>query len=72
MNWNKWMRQFHRWLSIAMTAAVIFNFAEVLAGKYARWMGLLAVVPFALQLVTGMYLFVLPYAVKWRTRPRAT
>jgi hypothetical protein len=30
-------------------------------------MGLLAVVPLALQFFTGLYLFVLPYAVKWRS-----
>ena len=66
MSWNKWIRQTHRWLSIIMTAAIIFNFVEVLGGKYARWMGLLAVVPFALQMITGLYLFVLPYAARRR------
>ncbi len=25
MNWNKWLRQIHRWLSIAFTIAVIVN-----------------------------------------------
>ena len=70
MNWNKWIRQSHRWLSIAMTAAVIVNFVIIVAGRYARWVGLLAVLPFALQLVTGLYLFVLPYATKWRGGPR--
>ncbi len=25
MNWNKWVRQTHRWLSIAFTVAVIVN-----------------------------------------------
>jgi hypothetical protein len=71
MSWNKWIRQIHRWLSIVMTAAIIFNFVEVLGGKYARWMGLLAVAPFALQMITGLYLFVLPYAAKRRSAAHA-
>jgi hypothetical protein len=25
LNWNKWIRQTHRWLSIAFTLAVIVN-----------------------------------------------
>jgi hypothetical protein len=25
MNWNMWVRQIHRWLSIAFTLAVIVN-----------------------------------------------
>jgi hypothetical protein len=33
--------------------------------------GLLAVFPLALLLLTGLYLFVLPYASKWRSERRA-
>ena len=67
MNWNKWVRQIHRWLSIAFTVAVIVNIVAVVRGDYADWVGLLAVVPLALLLLTGLYLFVLPYAAKWRS-----
>jgi len=35
--------------------------------KYTVWVGLLAVFPLALLLFTGLYLFVLPYATKWRS-----
>jgi heme A synthase len=70
LKWNKWIRQTHRWLSIAFTVAVIVNIVAIAAGKYARWVGLLAVLPLALQLLTGLYLFVLPYATKWRGGPR--
>lgn len=66
MNWNKWVRQTHRWLSVVFTAAVIVNIVAVLERKYTDRLGLLAVLPLALQLVTGLYLFVLPYAAKWR------
>jgi len=32
----------------------------------AVWVGLLALLPLALLMLTGLYLFVLPYAAKWR------
>lgn len=68
MNWNRWIRQTHRWTSVAFTAALIFNFIAVLRGKYANWMGLLVVPPIALLFFTGVYLFVLPYLAKRRAR----
>ena len=70
MNWNKWIRQTHRWLSIAFTVAVIVNVVAVVQGKYTTWLGLLALLPLALLLFTGLYLFVLPYAAKWRSGRR--
>jgi heme A synthase len=72
MNWNKWVRQTHRWLSIAFTLAVIVNIVAVVQGKYTTKMGLLAVFPLGLLLFTGLYLFVLPYAVRWRGGRRTT
>jgi len=71
LNWNKWVRQTHRWLSIAFTLAVIVNMVAVLQKKYAAWVGLMALLPLALLLFTGLYLFVLPYATKWRSGRRA-
>jgi heme A synthase len=65
LNWNKWVRQTHRWLSIAFTVAVIVNTVAVVQGKYSSRLGLLPVIPLALQFFTGLYLFVLPYAAKW-------
>ncbi|MGA7769551.1 MAG: hypothetical protein WCA27_25390 [Candidatus Sulfotelmatobacter sp.] len=65
MNWNKWIRQTHRWLSMAFTVAVIVNIIAVVQGKYSSRLGLLAVFPLALLLFSGLYLFVLPYAAKW-------
>ena len=70
MNWNKWFRQTHRWLSIAFTVAVIVNGVAVALKKYTVWVGLLALLPLALLLFTGLYLFVLPYATKRRSRQR--
>jgi len=66
MNWNKWVRLSHRWLSIAFTLVVIVNGIAVAHKSYTNRLGLLAVFVLALQFVTGLYLFVLPYAAKWR------
>jgi hypothetical protein len=70
LNWNKWFRQTHRWLSMAFTLTVIVNIVAVVTGRYATWVGLLAVFPLALLLFTGLYLFVLPYVTKWRSGRR--
>jgi hypothetical protein len=71
MNWNKWIRQSHRWLSIVFTVGVIVNGVAVERGKYTGWVGLLALLPLALLLFSGLYLFVLPYANKWGSVRRA-
>jgi hypothetical protein len=71
LNWNKWIRQTHRWLSIAFTVAVIVNSVVVMKGKYTAWVGLLALIPLGLLLFTGLYLFVLPYATQWRSGQRS-
>ena len=67
MNWNLWLRQFHRWLSIAFTMGFIINSVAAMCGVYANWVGLLALLPLILLLITGLYLFMLPYAARWRS-----
>ncbi|HEX2343490.1 MAG TPA: hypothetical protein VHI98_23675 [Vicinamibacterales bacterium] len=69
MNWSTWIRQTHRWLSIAFTVTVIANFVALAVGKGqqpAAWVTYSPLLPLALLLFTGLYLFVLPYAIKWR------
>jgi hypothetical protein len=68
MNWSKWVRQLHRWLSIAFTLVVIFDGVAVFERRYTNWMGLLAVGALASMFFTGVYLFVLPYITSWRVR----
>jgi hypothetical protein len=70
MNWNNRIRQIHRWLSITFTVAVIVNVVALVQEKQAIWVGFLALLPLALLLFTGLYLFVLPYATKWRSGRR--
>jgi ABC-type polysaccharide/polyol phosphate export permease len=67
MNWNLWVRQIHRWLSIIFTAAVLVIFGILGAGKEpVYWVYFLPLLPLALLMLTGLYLFVLPYAARWR------
>ena len=74
---NKWVRQVHRWLSIAFTVAVIVNIVNIVAmgqKEPAVWVGplvgFLALLPLVLLMLTGLYLFVLPYATEWRSGRR--
>jgi len=67
LNWKTWVRQIHRWLSIAFTVAVIVNIVALVREQQAVWVGLLGLLALALFLLTGLYLFALPYAAKWRS-----
>ena len=68
MNWNSWIRQTHRWLSIAFTVTVIANFVQIArgGGNPPNWVTYSPLLPLALLLFSGLYLFVLPYSAKWR------
>jgi hypothetical protein len=70
MNWNKWVRQIHRWLAIVFTVAVIVAFVALAQEKPVVWVSYLPLLPLALLLFSGLYLFVLPYATKWRSGRR--
>jgi hypothetical protein len=39
--------------------------------KSSVWVGLMALLPLTLLLLTGLYLFALPYATKWRGAGRS-
>jgi hypothetical protein len=66
LNFNIWIRQIHRWLSIAFTAGVITYIVAMGWGQPAAWVGLVALLPLILLLISGLNLFVLPYAAVWR------
>jgi hypothetical protein len=65
------IRQFHRWVSIAFTVVVAGIFIAMGAGKQPpQWVFLTPLAPLALLALSGLYLFALPYAVKWRSGGR--
>ena len=67
MNWNTWVRQCHRWLSIAFTMTVIANFVVMAVGTPPLWITYSPLPPLFLLLFSGLYMFVLPYSSKWRS-----
>lgn len=69
MNWSKWIRQLHRWLSIIFTATVIANFAAMAMGPPPAWIVYSPLIPLFLLLFSGLYMFVLPYAGRRRGEP---
>lgn len=68
------VRQTHRWLSIAFTLTVIANFVVLALAKGKEqppaWVTYSPLLPLAVLLFSGLYLFVLPYAIKWRSARR--
>ncbi|MDC0746476.1 hypothetical protein [Polyangium mundeleinium] len=68
------IRQTHRWVSIAFTVAVLGNFVAMALGHGQQppaWITYSPLLPLAVLLFTGLYLFVLPYAAKRRSELRA-
>ena len=66
---RQFIRQSHRWLSIVFTVTVIANFVALARGAGAPppWITYAPLFPLALLLISGLYLFMLPYATKWRS-----
>ncbi|MFL5618434.1 MAG: hypothetical protein ACJ79A_08580 [Gemmatimonadaceae bacterium] len=70
MGWNTWLRQIHRWLSIVFTVTVIANFVALARGTPPPWVTYSPLLPLALLTLTGLYMFMLPYAARWRSGRR--
>lgn len=69
MRLNHWIRQFHRWVSIVFTLTVIASFVALAQEQPLVWVSYTPLAPLALLLLTGLYLFALPYLSK-RREPR--
>ncbi|HEX6274295.1 MAG TPA: hypothetical protein VFZ53_14740 [Polyangiaceae bacterium] len=67
---SSFIRKAHRWISIVFTITVIANFVALSRGQPPAWVTYSPLLPLALLLLSGLYLFVLPYSAKWR-RERA-
>ena len=63
---NRWIRQTHRWLSIAFTVTVIANFVAMAQGTPPAWVTYSPLPPLFLLLFSGLYMFALPYAARLR------
>ena len=68
-DWNPWIRQIHRFMSIAFTVTVIANFVAMARSGGAMppaWITYSPLLPLAILSFSGLYLFALPYLVKWQ------
>ena len=72
MSWSARIRQIHRWVSIIFTVTVIANFIALaqVGGTPPPWITYSPLPPLAFLLFTGLYMFALPYIVRWRSRRR--
>ena len=59
------IRQIHRWVSILFTLTVIANFVALSQGQPPAWITYSPLLPLAVLLFSGLYLFAVPYIVKW-------
>jgi len=71
MSFSNGIRQFHRWVAVIFTLSVIGVFIALQQENAAQWVSYVPLLPLALLLITGLYLFFLPYTVKWRARRSA-
>jgi len=69
LDWSKWIRQLHRWLSIIFTVTVIANFAAMAMAAPPAWIVYSPLIPLFLLLFSGLYMFVLPYGARGRGKP---
>jgi hypothetical protein len=53
---------------MAFTVTVIANFVALSQGQPPAWVTYSPLLPLALLSFSGLYLFALPYVVKWRSR----
>ena len=67
MAWSTWIRQVHRWVALVFTLAVIANFAAMTQGQPPAWVTYSPLLPLFVLLLSGLYMFVLPYAARWRS-----
>jgi len=63
---EKWIRKTHRVLSMTFAVIAIANIVALLMKAQVVWLGLLALVPLIPLLLSGLYLFALPYVNKSR------
>lgn len=53
-------------MSIAFTLAVLVNIVALVLQRQEVWIGLAALAPLILLMLTGLYLFALPYVARRR------
>ncbi|MCD7061171.1 hypothetical protein [Pelagibacterium xiamenense] len=71
MYWSVWIRQFHRWMAVIFTVVVAGIFITLGVGSEPpMWAYYLPLAPLAMLMLSGLYMYLLPYAIKWRGAKR--
>ena len=70
MTFNQWVRQAHRWLAILFTLTVIANLVAMAVGTPPMWIVYSPLPPLFLMLLSGLYMFFLPYMRKAKEQGR--
>lgn len=66
MKLSTFVRQSHRWVSMAFIASVAVTFVALAQPEPVVWVSYVPLLPLALLALTGIYMFALPYVAKWR------
>lgn len=72
---SKWLRKFHRWIAVPTALAIPVAFGLKLVGNPAwielweKWEKIPSLLMLAMA-ITGAYLFLLPYIIKWQRNSR--
>lgn len=67
---NLTFRQVHRWLSVVFTLSIVVTAVALAQEAPPVWVSFVPLFPLALLLLTGLYLFALPYTSRRRTTAR--
>lgn len=65
------IRQGHRWLALIFTATVTANFVAMALGQPPAWIVYSPLPPLFALMFSGLTMFALPYAARWREGRRA-
>jgi hypothetical protein len=71
VNRARWFRRVHRWLAVVFTVSIVVTTVALLQDEPLIWVSYVPLLPLALLLFTGLYLFAQPYVSGRRAGRRA-
>jgi hypothetical protein len=63
---SQMIRTTHRWLGVTLIALTLINIVAFAIGQAIPWLYYLPLAPLFLLMLTGLYMFVLPYIRRGR------
>jgi hypothetical protein len=65
------LRRIHRWTSVVFVVTILVTIVALAQEEPVVWVSYVPLIPLAVLLLTGMYLFALPYVTRRRAARRA-